>query len=170
MAAWTAPSHWRTRPAHKGGIWVMKHYHHEFRIEAPVEHVWAFFGDTTHWEDWMPRRKTSDISGPLDKVGTTYVQSAKLMGYEMKWTTEVMEVEPLRLVRLHSDWGPTDTTFRFEPDGDATNIVVDSDYEMPGKMPGFIKDFMSKGWMERNMARMFEDFKTLAEANVPAHA
>jgi uncharacterized membrane protein len=148
----------------------MKHFHDELRIAAPVEHVWALFGDTTHWEDWMPRRKTSDVSGPLDKVGTTFVQSTKLMGFEMKWTTELVEVEPLRLVHLHSDWGPTDSRFRFEPDGEATRLVVDSDYEMPGKLPGFIKDFMSGGWMEGNMRRMFEDFKTLAEAKVPAPA
>ena len=148
----------------------MQHMHHEERIEAPVEHVWAFFGDTTHWEDWMPRRKTTDISGPLDQVGTTYVQSMKLMGVEQKWTTEIVEVEPLRLIHVRSDYGPMDNTFRFEPDGEATKFVFDSDYEMPGKMPGFLKDLMSKGWMERNMRRLFEDFKALAEANVPAKA
>ena len=148
----------------------MQHYHHEVRIEAPVEHVWSFFGDASHWDDWMPRRKTSDFSGPLDQVGTTYVQSMKLMGFEMKWTTEVVEVEPQRLVHVHSDYGPMDNYFRFEPDGEATRLSIDSDYEMPGKMPGFIKDLMAKGWMERNMRRMFEDFKTLAEAKAPAQA
>jgi len=151
-------------------VLFLKHFHHEARIEAPVEHVWAFLGDTTHWEDWMPRRKTTDISGPLDKVGTTYVQSTKLMGHEMKWTIEIVEVEPLRLIRLHSDFGPNDSSFRLEPDGDATRLAIDSDYEMPGKLPGFLKDLMSSGWMEGNMRRMLEDFKTLAEAKVPAHA
>ena len=83
---------------------------------------------------------------------------------------EVAEVEPERLIRVRSDYGPMDTTIRCEPDGEATKFVFDSDYEMPGKMPGFVKDFMSKGWMERNMGRMFEDFKALAEANVPTQA
>ena len=41
---------------------------------------------------------------------------------------------------------------------------------MPGKVPGFIKDLISKGWMERNRARCSSDFKALAEAKVPAHA
>ena len=148
----------------------MKHFHEEIRIEAPVEHVWAFFGDTTHWEDWMPRRKTSDISGPMDQVGTTFVQRTKLMGFEMKWTSEIIEVQPLRFVHLHSDWGPTDNRFRFEPDGEATRLVVDSDYEMPGKLPGFIKDLMGTGWADGEMRRVFQDFKALAEAKVPAHA
>jgi uncharacterized protein YndB with AHSA1/START domain len=148
----------------------MKHLHDEMRIEAPVERVWALFGDPTHWEDWMPRRKTSDISGPLDKVGTTFVQSTKLMGHEMKWTMEIVEVEPLRLVHLHTDWGPTDSRFRFEPDGEATRFVFDQEYDMPGKLPGFLKDLMTKGWAERQMHQMLADFKALAEAKVPAQA
>jgi hypothetical protein len=41
---------------------------------------------------------------------------------------------------------------------------------MPGKVPGFIKDLISKGWMERSAHQMLADFKALAEANVPAHA
>ena len=148
----------------------MKHFHDEIHIEAPVEQVWAFFGDATHWDDWMPRRKTTDVSGPLDQVGTTFVQSSKLMGVDMKWTTKVLEVEPQRLIRMHSDTGPMDNTFRFEPDGEATNLVFDSDYEWPGKMPDFLMDLMAKGWMERNTHRMFEDFKTLAEAKVSTPA
>ena len=53
---------------------------------------------------------------------------------------------------------------------DATNVVVESDYEMPGKIPGFIKDLMTKGWMERQGREMLADFKALAEAKVPAKA
>jgi hypothetical protein len=36
-------------------------------------------------------------------------------------------------------------------------------------MPGFIKDLMAKGWMERNMRQVLADFKAIAEAKVPAH-
>ena len=148
----------------------MKHFHDEIHIEAPVEQVWAFFGDATHWDDWMPRRKTTDVSGPLDQVGTTFVQSSKLMGVDMKWTTKVLEVEPQRLIRMHSDTGPMDNTFRFEPDGEATNLVVESDYEMPGRVPGVFKDMVNKGWAERNFRNSMADFKALAEAKVPADA
>ncbi len=118
----------------------------------------------------MPRGEFSDFSGPLDKVGTTYVESMKLMGFEMKMTSEVVEVEPLRLYREHSDSGPMDTTIRFEPDGEATRLIMEMDYEMPGKVPGFIKDLFAKGWGDRQGRKMLEDFKELAEAKVPAHA
>jgi uncharacterized membrane protein len=148
----------------------MKHLHEEVRIDAPVEHVWDFYRDTSHWQDWMPRAKSLDFSGPVDKVGTTYTASMRLMGFEMKETYKVVEVEPLRLIHEHSDNGPVDNTMRFEPDGGATRLVIDSDWEMPGKLPGFIKDLVNKGWVERNTRQMLADFKALAEAKVPAPA
>jgi uncharacterized membrane protein len=92
------------------------------------------------------------------------------MGFEMKSTSTVVEVEPLRLYHEHTDTGPMDTFMRFERDGEATRLVVESDYEMPGKLPGFIKDLATKGWVERQMHQMLADFKALAEAKVPAHA
>ncbi len=106
----------------------------------------------------------------MDKVGTTFVQKARFMGFEMKWTFTVVEVEPLRLIHTRTDTGPMDDVYRFERDGDATRLIGESDYELPGKMPGFIKDVMTKGWLERYMHQMMEDFKTLAEAKVPAPA
>ncbi len=148
----------------------MHHTHEEIRIEAPVEHVWAFYCDTTHWTDWMPRGTFSDFSGPIDKVGTTYVQSMRIMGYEMKSTTTVVEVEPQRLYREHTDFGPMDTVMRFEPDGDATRVVADSDWNMPGRLPGFIKDLITKGWGEQQFRQTLANFKALAEATVPVPA
>lgn len=148
----------------------MNHLHDEVRIEAPVEHVWAFYCDTSHWQDWMPRAGALDFGGPVDKVGTTYVATMRLMGFEMKTTYKIVEVEPLRLIHEHSDTGPMDNFMRFEPDGEATRVVLDSDWEMPGHLPGFIKDLVTKGWVERNAHQMLAEFKALAEATVPAHA
>ena len=148
----------------------MQHLREEIRVEAPVEHVWGFYCDTSNWKDFMPRGEFSDFSGPVDEVGTTYVATMRLMGFEMQQTMEIVEVEPLRLIREHADSGPMDNTIRLEPDGDATNIVMESDWEMPGKVPGFIKDFFSKGWVERNTRNVLADFKALAEAQVPAKA
>jgi hypothetical protein len=144
--------------------------HEGIRIEAPVEHVWAFYCDTSHWQDFTPRARYSEFSGPVDRVGTTYVGSMKLMGFEMKATYEVVEVEPLRLIHEHTDWGPQDNYLRFERDGEATLLTMDSDWEMPGHLPGFIKDLVSKGWVERNTRQMLADFKALAEAKVPVPA
>jgi uncharacterized membrane protein len=142
----------------------------EIRIEAPVDRVWALLCDTSRWHDWAPRQETSDWSGPYDRVGTTYVSTFKLMGFEMKQTSTVVEVEPLKLIHEHTEQGPMDTFYRFEPVGDATRLVVESEWEMPDYVPGFIKNLMSRNWIERNVRQMLEDFKALAEVPVAVPA
>jgi ligand-binding SRPBCC domain-containing protein len=148
----------------------MEHFRDEIRIEAPVEHVWTFLCDTSRWHDWAPRQETSGWTGPYDKVGTTYVSKMKLMGFDMKQTNTVLEVQPLKLIHEHTDDGPMDTYFRFDREGDATRVIVESDYEMPAYVPGFIKSMMSKNWIERNVHNMLGDFKALAEVKVPVPA
>ena len=49
-----------------------------------------------------------------------------------------------------------------------TRLVVESDYEIAGRMPGFFKDPVAKGWGERNVRQMLAIPKALAEAKVPA--
>ncbi len=147
----------------------MKHLHDEVRVEAPVERVWAFYCDTSNWQDFNPRARSSAFSGPVDEVGTTYVTTMRLMGFDSKQTTEVVEVEPLRLIHEHGA-GHVDTYMRFAPDGEATRVVLESDYDIPGRWPGFIKDLMSRNWVERQTHQMLADFKALAEAEVPTQA
>ena len=106
----------------------------------------------------------------MDEVGTTYVTTMRLMGFDSKQTTEVVEVEPLRLIHERGDVGHMDTVMRFEPDGEATRVVVESDYDIPGRWPGFIKDLMSKNWVEGQTHQMLADFKALVEAKVPVKA
>ena len=148
----------------------MDHMRHEIRVEAPVDHVWAFLCDTSRWSDWMPRGQYSDFSGPYDQVGTTYLSTMKWMGFEMKQTATVVEVEPLKLIHEHTDDGPMDSFMRLEPEGDATRVIFESDYEMPGHIPRVIKNLMTKSFMDRQMRHALGDFKALAEATVPVPA
>jgi uncharacterized membrane protein len=148
----------------------MEHIREEIRIAAPVDHVWTFLCDTSRWADWMPRAQVSDFTGPYDKVGTTYVSTMKMMGFEMKQTSAVVEVEPLKLIHEHTDDGPMDTFIRFEPEGDATRVIMESDYDMPGRIPGFLKSLMTKPYFERQTRHILEDFKALAELKVAVPA
>jgi uncharacterized membrane protein len=146
----------------------MEHIRDEIRIEAPVDHVWAFLCDTSRWHDWMPRGELSDFSGPYDKVGTTYVSTMTMMGFEWKSTNTVVEVEPLKLIHEHTDDnGAMDSFYRFAPEGDATRVIIEADYEMPGHIPGFLKNLMTKSFFERQVRHMLGDFKALAEVSVP---
>jgi hypothetical protein len=147
----------------------MLHFHDEIRIEAPVEHVWALFTDTSRWEEWMPAR-FSEFSGPLEQVGTTYRQSVRVMGFEQKSTVTVVEVEPLRLYHEHMEPGPMENSFSCAPEDEATRFVFEADYELPPRLPGFVKRAVASGWIERNHRKMLAEFKALAEAEVPASA
>ena len=145
----------------------MQHIHEEIRVEAPVEHVWNLYCDTSRWKDWMPRGQWSEFSGPVDKVGTTYVGTMRIMGHEFKSTYKVLEVVPQKLYHEHGDMASMDNLMRFEPEGDGTLLTSVIDYEMPGHLPKVIKDLMSKSFMERQTRQMLDDFKAMAEATVP---
>ena len=88
----------------------------------------------------------------------------------MKQANTVVEVEPLKLIHEHSDDGPMETFMRFTPEGDATRVILESDYEMPGYIPGFVKKLMTRSFFERQTRHMLGDFKAFAEATVPVPA
>ena len=148
----------------------MQHMHEEVWIEAPVEHVWELFCDTSRWKALMPRNEFSDFSGPVDKVGTTYVTTMRLLGLARTETLEIVEVEPLRLIHEHAVDGPMDNRFRFEPDGDRTRVILESDFDVSSKLPGFVTDIVRRGFSERYTREVLADLKALAEAEVPASA
>jgi uncharacterized protein YndB with AHSA1/START domain len=142
----------------------MQQFHDQVRIDAPVEQVWAFLCDPAHLHDWATQTEWSDVSGPLDQVGTTFVQTARIMGHEMKGTLEVLEVEPQRLLRLRSDQG-VNMVFRFEAQGGGTVLTLEGDYQMP-HLPAFLQNLMSKSYIERNTRHQLENIKALVEATV----
>jgi uncharacterized membrane protein len=145
----------------------MKHLQYPVHVKAPIDHVWAFALDTSRWPDWQPRSEYLDFSGPLDQVGTTYVQRWSMMGHEMTANCNVVEVVPRQLYHEHSDMGPMETVIRLEPEGDGTLVNFEFDYEMPGHLPKILENLVSKGWVERQTTQMLDDFKALAEATAP---
>ena len=148
----------------------MQHIRDEILIEAPAEHVWSYLTDGSNWDEIQPRAKHTDFSGPLDQVGTTFVQTSKMLGFETKYTCTVTEVEPLRLCHVKSEPGPWDMVWRLEPEDDATRLVLESDYDIPGPIPGALKNMMTKGYVEGSTHKVLLDIKAFTEATVPAKA
>jgi len=146
----------------------MNHIEMETRIEAPVEHVWAYLCDPSHMDDWSLGKW--DFSGPSDQVGATLVQTSRMMGIEDKTTWTVVEVEPARLLHLRMAPDPGDLFFRMEPEGDATHLILETAYEMPRHMPGFLKNLMNVTFVERQMRNQMANLKAFAEATVPVPA
>ena len=148
----------------------MQHIRDEISIDAPADHGWSYLTDGSHWDEIQPRAKDTDFSGPLDQVGTSFVQTSRMMGFETKYTVTVVEVEPLRLCHLKAEPGPWDMVWRLEPKGDATSLTLESEYDMPGPLPEAIKNMMTKGWMEGSVHKMLLDIKAFAEGTVPVQA
>ena len=147
----------------------MEHIQIETRIEAPVEHVWAFLFDTSRWHDWMPRARVLGLQRAVrpgrDDVRLVDEDDGLRVEDDVHGPRGgAAEAHP----RAHRRPGPAWTTiFRFEPEGEATRLIVESDYEMPGHIPGFLKNLMTKSFFERQMRHMLGDFKAFAEATVP---
>ena len=125
----------------------MNHIHDEVQIEAPVDHVWAFLCDTSHWQDWALRQETSDFSGPVTRSGRRSSRRAddglRDEGDEHGPRGRAAEAHP-PAERLADG-----RFYRFESEGDATRMTVEADYEMPGHIPGFLKNLMTKSWFDR---------------------
>jgi len=150
----------------------MAHVEMTEHVEAPIEDVFELFIDVKRWPEFMPSGEIKEVTGPLDKVGTRVHSVMQFLGRKMDSWDEIVEVERPRLLKMVSREGMESTaTYRLTPAGEGTDVVVETDYELPAGFLGHIADrvFIEK-WMERQMRHASENFKALAEAKVPVPA
>jgi hypothetical protein len=85
----------------------MSHIHQDTWIAAPVEAVFTLYCDTTRWRElgFEDTVEISNTSGPIDQVGTTFDETMRIAGMKNTGKMRVVEVEPLRLVRVQDDEG-----------------------------------------------------------------
>jgi uncharacterized membrane protein len=113
-------------------------------IDAPVEVCWALNADASRLTEWNRAiLEVRDVTGPLDRVGTTYTGVIKALGRRFDGRNEVTHVDPMRSVdtsgtgvggakaRLHVD---------FARQGTGTRVTVSIDYELPGGLFGGIAE------------------------------
>ena len=148
----------------------MGHIHQEVRVTAPVEHVFEVACQVERQAEWNPYMDLENVSGPIDKVGTTFDSTMKLLGQQLKSKGTIAEVEPLRLIHIHGDadnGGTSDWFYRFQPDGGGTLCSLDIDYEIPGVVAGVIDRLVYHGALDRATRHMAENFASVAEMKVP---
>ncbi|HLO36026.1 MAG TPA: SRPBCC family protein, partial [Candidatus Deferrimicrobium sp.] len=105
----------------------MSHVHAGQRIEAPIDHVWSLAIDPERIPDYNPYMVMRNISGPLDRVGTTMDSTMRVLHVTIESKGTIVDVEPKRLIRIRglSPQGASEWTYRFEPQGDATQVSLD---------------------------------------------
>ena len=153
----------------------MGHIRESIHIDAPIEQVWELGAKCERYSEWQTGvDEIRDCSGPMDRVGATYIAVYKSMGRKLEATFEITRVEKPRLVeqKVAAPGGGHGTSVQtLEPVGGGTDITYTFDYELPG---GFIGGVANKLFMERALERDIrhsnENFKALceAEAKVPA--
>lgn len=151
----------------------MSHIHQEVRVAAPVEHVFELARQVERGAEWNPYMEIRNTSGPIDKVGTTFDSTMKLLGQQLTSKGTIVEAEPLRLIHIRGvgDNGATsDWVYRFAPAGDGTLCTLDIDYEVPGAVAGVIDRLVYHGALDRATRHMAENFAALAEMKTPTPA
>jgi uncharacterized protein YndB with AHSA1/START domain len=106
---------------------------------APRERVFDLWTDLDRMKEWVGGvTKVTDVTGPVDHVGTRYV----VWFGPVKSPTEVLEAErPNRFKTRFGSWilrGTNSTTF--EPEGGGTRIT---------------EEFVTEGWVSAVTSRLF---------------
>ena len=139
----------------------MAHYTLSTHVAAPPERVFALWTDLERMGEWVGGvTGVSDVSGPVDRVGTTYVVHFG----PMKSPTEVLAVEaPRRFATRFGNWILRGrSSAMFEPDGDGTRVT--REFETVGWISAVSAWVFSRGSYEGSFRGELETFARIAES------
>jgi uncharacterized protein YndB with AHSA1/START domain len=130
------------------------------RIAAPPEHVFALWTNLARMGEWVGGvTGVTEVSGPVDRVGTTYVVHFG----PVKSPTQVLEVDPpRRFATKFGSWvlrGRSSATF--EPDGDGTRVT--QEFETVGRISAISSWVFSRGSYQGSFKGELEKFARIAE-------
>ena len=137
-------------------------------IDAPLELCWALNADASRLTEWNQAiLAVRDVTGPLDRVGTTYTGVIKAMGRRFDGRNEVMAVVPMKSVdTAGTGVGGARARVRaeFARVGAGTRVTVTINYELPGGLLGGIAEkLFATRQLESDLRASNAGFKALAE-------
>lgn len=134
-------------------------------VRAPIERVYAAYVDPALMPKWRGIKAITDMSGPLDHPGTTFVE---VVYGPYRPRTEVLAAEPPVLHSMGGrsirgiDWR---WTARFAVQGDGTEIALAEEVRFPaGFISGLLRRSQEGGRMERGTRERLATFAGLVEA------
>lgn len=134
-------------------------------VRAPIERVYTAYVDPALMPKWMGVKAITDVSGPLDRPGTTFVE---VVFGPYRPRTEVLAAEP---PMLHDMGGRSiggiswRWTARFAPKDGGTQITLDEEVRFPaGLISSLLRRSQEGGRMERETRRRLAQFARLVEA------
>ena len=138
----------------------MAHYTISILAAAPAADVFDLWIDVQRMGEWVGGvTGVTDVSGPIDRLGTTYV----VQFGPVKSPTEVIDVErPRRFATRFGSWilrGTSSATF--EADGDGT--LITQELQTVGRISAISSWIFSRGSYEGSFRGELEKFARLAE-------
>jgi ribosome-associated toxin RatA of RatAB toxin-antitoxin module len=141
------------------------------RIAAPPELVFALAHDVERWADLLPHYTRSaaverrpDGSLVADFIARRPLIGVLGLGLPVAWRSRTWSERPSRRLRFVHVAGATrgmDVTWRIQPDGDGTHVVIEHDFGP--RVPGFAV-FVDRFFTRPIAGRTLATFRALAEA------
>jgi carbon monoxide dehydrogenase subunit G len=123
-----------------------------FEVEAPVEQVYAYWRDFSHFPAFMPDVEQVIVTGPT----TSHWKVTGPLGKSVEWDAEIVEDVPNQRIAWHSV-GDADVdnagAVRFDDRGGRTNIEVSLTYDPPGGKAGELVAELVKDPTSRSSGR-----------------
>jgi uncharacterized protein YndB with AHSA1/START domain len=138
----------------------MAQYTFSIHVDAPPETVFDLWTDLQRMGEWVGGvTGVTDISGPIDRVGTTYIVHFG----PVKSPTEILDVErPRRFATRFGSWvlrGTSSTAF--EPDGAGTRVT--QEFQTIGRISAISSWLFSRGSYEGSFRGELEKFGRIVE-------
>lgn len=145
----------------------MATYRFEVLIDAPPDRVFALWMDLDRMKEWVGGvTGVTDITGPIDRVGTRYT----VRFGRMRSPTQILEVERPRHVR--TSFGNVvlkgESAVTFEPEGEGTRLV--QEFRTRGVVSAVFARLFATGSYKGSFRGELEAFRQIAEteAALPA--
>jgi uncharacterized membrane protein len=102
-----------------------------FQVEAPVDQVYAYWRDFSHFPSFMPDVQEATVTGPT----TSHWKVSGPLGKSVEWDAEITEISPNQRIAWKSV-GDVDVgnagAVRLDDRGGRTNIEVSLEYNRRG--------------------------------------
>jgi uncharacterized membrane protein len=139
-------------------------------IEAPLELCWAINADASRLTEWNKAiLEVRDVTGPLDRVGTTYTGVVRAMGRKFDGRNVVTRVEPRKAIETTGSGvggAKARVLAEFARRGTGTRVTVSIDYDLPGGvLGGMAEKLFATRQLESDLKASNAGFKALAEAD-----
>lgn len=133
-------------------------------IDAPVEKVFSFLSDPTHWMLAFPGdSEVTDLKIMPDGTGTWARWSAKMFGINMSVTHEYREVVPEKLIVSKASVGPV-LTFSLEPAGDGTQLDFEQSFDIQTPFVRVPVQALFARWSEHDIDALMANIKSMVES------